>query len=39
MRRRKKLSKRNNRRNFKRTARKVHSKNLKRTHFRGGIRL
>lgn len=36
---RKKLSKRFNKRNFSRTARKVHKKNLVRHVSRGGIRL
>ena len=34
-----KLRKRMNKLNFKRTASKVHKKNLKRKVFRGGIRL
>lgn len=38
MKRRKKLSKRYNKRNFSRTARKVHKKNLVRHVQRGGIR-
>lgn len=37
--RRKRLSKRYNRKNFSRTARKVHKKNLGRRVSRGGIRL
>lgn len=36
---RKKLSKRLNKMNFRRTASKTHKKNLKRRTFRGGIRL
>lgn len=39
MKRRKKLSKRYNKRNFSRTARKVHKKNLFRRVSRGGIRM
>lgn len=39
MKRRKKLSRRFNRRNFSRTARKVHKRNLVRRVSRGGIRL
>lgn len=38
MKRRKRLSKRYNKRNFSRTARKVHKKNLVRRVQRGGIR-
>lgn len=38
MKRRKRLSKRYNKRNFSRTARKVHKKNLVRRVTRGGIR-
>lgn len=39
MRKKKKLSKRYNRRTFKRNALRVHKKNLYLTHPRGGIRL
>lgn len=39
MKRRKRLNKRFNKRNFSRTARKVHKKNLVRHVSRGGIRL
>lgn len=39
MKRRKKLSRRFNRRNFSRTARRVHKRNLVRRVSRGGIRL
>lgn len=36
---RRRLSKRNNIKNFKRTANKIHPKNLKKVFYRGGIRL
>ena len=39
MRKRKRLSKRFNRRNFSRTARRVHKRNLVRRVSRGGIRM
>lgn len=39
MRKRKRLSKRFNRRNFSRTARRVHKRNLVRRLSRGGIRM